>query len=412
MGVIGVVRTKKAPENQMIQLLIEFNKPEIANEAIAKGVIWVDKQAHKCVREIHDHEVPECTNCHGFSCKDERRNDTHCGNCFAPHATNECVIEIAHCVLCDKLHRLSGTLCQRKSADLERAKDSVRLRQPLFPVSAATSSSSSSGAQPSTSEANGSDNSNLRPPTASLDEMRRSEPRADSRNVPNTASSSRGVDEHNEGAIPTQPRISNGRQRNPMTQRPEARRTATPSKPSNPVPHSHPRPLVNPGTEESRKRKAPERASATESGRDNNRRKRYQTSEGRHDGIVEDSTHPPRHMIPQHGAHIEQGEPSRTRDPDTILAHRPEWQRTGANHYGWRLDPDRYFLDILRIVAKKYTYMDNRYYRPSQDPPHYGSAVLDRYHANEYGPDPRSHHHDAEWQYRDRSYAVHPADRR
>lgn len=341
--IISVVRTTKAPENQMVQVLIEFSKPKIANEAIAKGVVWIDKQTHKCTRQIRDNEVPECNICHGFSCNNNCRNGTHCGNCFAPHATNECAIDTAHCVLCDQIHKLSGTLCERKCADLERAKENVRLKQPLFSISAATASSPSTGAQTAISEANGSETSDLRPPITRLDETRRSDPPDVPRNAPNTASSSRRVDEHTAGAMSTQPTNSNDRQE---------QRTATQTISSNSVLPHRPLPFVNPGAEESRKRKVPEFASATEIERENDRSKRPQTSTSHHDRSFEDATQSLRHMIQQHGAHIGQGETSRARDRNTLLAHRPEWRTTGMIHHDTSIYPDSYVSQFLKMLPR------------------------------------------------------------
>lgn len=118
---------RRGPAN----LEIEFATPEVANEVISRGLKWGEKK-HKCTRLVRESEIQKCKSCQRFGhTLSECTNGVACELCLRPHPTENCIRQ--QCSFCRKLHT-PGSLCKFHGFEMSKAKEEVRSRQPLWPV--------------------------------------------------------------------------------------------------------------------------------------------------------------------------------------------------------------------------------------------------------------------------------------
>ena len=116
-------------------LVIEFLKPEQANEAIRQGLEW-DGQVYTCFRIVKDDEIKHCENCQKFEHTASGCNkNAFCRRCFGDHSTSRCLNTVKPCQLCGMVHKSDSKECCVKLVERLTAKARVRSREPFFPTS-------------------------------------------------------------------------------------------------------------------------------------------------------------------------------------------------------------------------------------------------------------------------------------
>lgn len=143
-----VIRIPNSEKGKPAHILAQFARPEQANEAITKGLVW-NNRLHTCIRDVRDREIEQCGKCGCYDTCGVRhcKRNSVCRICYGPHATKECSATRPPCVLCTHQHRLGGKLCKIKAQELKDAKEKARVRQPFFEVASTRNPASPTAAQ-------------------------------------------------------------------------------------------------------------------------------------------------------------------------------------------------------------------------------------------------------------------------
>lgn len=104
------------PQGKHMALMAVFSKPEVANDAIAKGILW-NNFCHACTPRNHGLQLERCNNCQAYGhVFDHCQVPATCGNCAGPHHTNLCKTNIWRCASCGGAHRSGYGGCPVKIA--------------------------------------------------------------------------------------------------------------------------------------------------------------------------------------------------------------------------------------------------------------------------------------------------------
>ncbi|KAL8953868.1 MAG: hypothetical protein Q9222_000314 [Ikaeria aurantiellina] len=95
-------------------VIINFKSPEIANEAIKKGIFWHGKK-FPCQKFMRAASLLQCSNCQTFGHTANRcLSSVRCGHCAQHHATETCSVDDAKCANCGKAHRSDDLTCIKR----------------------------------------------------------------------------------------------------------------------------------------------------------------------------------------------------------------------------------------------------------------------------------------------------------
>jgi hypothetical protein len=134
----------RAPVAKRSAIVVEFTKPQHANQAIEMGTIWNSTMLNA---ELYDRSarVRQCFNCQqyghvGSTCSNQER----CGHCAGSHQTRDCTTEsqgCRKCVNCGSAHASWSQACEYRQREVERIGQLALTRPRYHRVPAYTASS-------------------------------------------------------------------------------------------------------------------------------------------------------------------------------------------------------------------------------------------------------------------------------
>jgi hypothetical protein len=129
--------TRPGGNRREASVVIEFDNPVLANQAIDAGLVW-DHEIHTVVLFCRDGRVKLCRKCQktGHIQSHCPAKDFTCGHCAKQHPTWECESErgvpiLTKCANCDGNHRPTSAECPAKR-EARRAADEIRARCPPY----------------------------------------------------------------------------------------------------------------------------------------------------------------------------------------------------------------------------------------------------------------------------------------
>lgn len=94
-----------------LSIIIDFNKPEPANQALTQGLLW-DGVRHDCVRWLEGDLFEQCYKFQALEYHEmECRGELRCGKCAGSHSTILCDQAFSECVLCGGAHESTDSSC-------------------------------------------------------------------------------------------------------------------------------------------------------------------------------------------------------------------------------------------------------------------------------------------------------------
>ncbi len=120
-----------------LSIKMEFDNPDMANEAIRKGLNW-DGQLHSVERYVSQSKIMQCFNCQSYG---QIRNwclsTITCAKCEGHYHTKSCTANYRCCTACHGAHPSQSNNCKTRIREKERIKKAIREAPIYWPLKAA-----------------------------------------------------------------------------------------------------------------------------------------------------------------------------------------------------------------------------------------------------------------------------------